>query len=108
MDASIRVIGLDEAVDGIAADAIAASQRGAADELVEVVTAARGAWPRDTGRSAAQLVVVETEAGGRVDLDGYAGFVHRAGTTKESWKELISDRIQPERAAERIARGIDG
>lgn len=108
MLASVRVIGFDEALTSIAADAAVASQRGAADELVEVVAAARGSWPRDTGASATQLVVVETEAGGRVDLGGYAPFVHRAGTTRESWRELIADRIEPERAAERIARGVDG
>lgn len=85
-----------------------AARRGASAELEAVVIAARRDWPRDTGRSAAQLVVVQTSTGGTTRLTGYAPYVRRSGSDREAWRELIADRLDPERAAGRIAAEVSG
>ena len=103
---SADLLGWDAALDRIAMRIGSAAQAGASAELRAVVDAARASWPRDTGRSAAQLVPVSTPTGARLDLSGYAPFVRRAGSSRPAWQELITDRILPARAGDRIAEGV--
>jgi hypothetical protein len=94
--------GLDAAVARITERIHAATERGTAAALAEVVDKARGEWPRDTGASSRQLA----PRGGRLTLTGYAPFVRLRGASREAWRELIADRLTPERAAARVVEEI--
>jgi hypothetical protein len=100
------LVGWGEACAAVAASCARAGQSGAEAELSQVVAEARTRWPRDTGQSAAQLVVRPTPTGARVVLTGYAPYVRRSGVEREAWLELVADRVDPQRAATRIAEEV--
>ena len=104
MGADVR--GLDEAVASIRRQVAGAARRGSAAELHAVVDEARRDWPRDTGRSAAQLVPRDTATGADLRLTGYAPYVRRAGSSRPAWQELIADRLDAERAGDRIIEEV--